>query len=133
MGAGKTVPVDSYNADKESPSRLTSEEPLGNLALDSASPSKGKAGRSFYTSQFNPSEPVIVGSDVAFKPRQKDAEWIQCVVTKVLSDNGTRFEVKDPEPDDNLPNGQLFKANWKDIILIPPMSSLKTLPNYPYG
>ncbi|GMF00034.1 unnamed protein product [[Candida] boidinii] len=133
MGAGKTVPADSYNADKESPSRLTSEEPLGNLALDTASPSKGKAGRSFYTSQFNPSEPVIVGSDVAFKPRQKDAEWIQCVVTKVLSDNGTRFEVKDPEPDDNLPNGQLFKANWKDIILIPPMSLLKSLPNYPYG
>ncbi|OWB56065.1 hypothetical protein B5S28_g1955 [[Candida] boidinii] len=133
MGAGKTVPTDSYAADKESPSRLTSEEPLGNLALGITSPSKGKAGRSFYTSQFNPSDPVIVGSDVAFKPRQKDAEWIQCVVTKVLSDNGTRFEVKDPEPDDNLPNGQLFKANWKDIILIPPMSSLKSLPNYPYG
>lgn len=92
-------------------------------------PSQIKGGRSFYKSPYNPCEPVVVGSEVAFKPHTRDAEWIQCEVTKVVSE--MKFEVRDPEPDENNPHGQSFKANWKDIILIPPEGeALKNFPVY---
>ncbi|KAH3666295.1 hypothetical protein OGAPHI_004484 [Ogataea philodendri] len=90
-----------------------------------------KYGKSYYQSTFNPSEPVVVGSEVAFRPKQKGAEWFQCEVTKVLTD--TKFEVKDPEPDEANPNGQVFKCTWKEIILMPTNESLATLKNYPVG
>ncbi|KAG7813766.1 hypothetical protein KL921_000040 [Ogataea angusta] len=90
-----------------------------------------KFGRSYYQSPYNPSEPVVVGSEVAFKPKQKGAEWIQCEVLKVL--NEIKFEVKDPEPDENNPNGQIFKCTWKEIILMPTTEDLASLKNYPVG
>lgn len=97
----------------------------GGVAGESSS-----VGRSFWTSQFNPSEPIEVGSDVAYKSK-KTGEWIQCICTKVSGD-GLRFEVKDPEPDEFGKPGGIFKCNSKEILLIPPVTSKKSqLPNYP--
>ncbi len=52
---------------------------------------KFKKGRSFWTSPFNESDSVTMGSEVAFRLRQRGAEdeWIQCEVTKVIGD-GTK-------------------------------------------
>ncbi|ODV96323.1 hypothetical protein PACTADRAFT_49686 [Pachysolen tannophilus NRRL Y-2460] len=95
--------------------------------------SKQKTGKSFYQSVYNASEPVVVGSEVAFKLRHKgmDAEWIQCECTKIISE--TKLEVRDPEPDENNNPGQTYKATWKEIILLPPKEDAHNLINYPYG
>ncbi|AOA60378.1 SAGA HAT/Core module component [Komagataella phaffii CBS 7435] len=99
------------------------------------SEAKQKVGRSFHHSKYNPSEPIIIGSQVAFKLRQKgkgeDEEWIQCEVIKIIGD-GTRFEIRDPEPDENN-TIQIFKTNWKDIIMIPTQKEAQNLPIYPNG
>lgn len=92
-----------------------------------------KSGRLFYTSKFNPLEPVVVGSEVAYKLRNRHfEEWIQCEVMKVLGD-GIKFEIRDPEPDENNNPGQTFKANYKEILLIPPAEEVPDLMQYLYG
>ncbi|GMM44132.1 Sgf29 protein [Pichia kluyveri] len=86
----------------------------------------GKIGRSFYSSIFNPSTPILPNSQVAYCPsKNSDSgrfngiqnEWILCRVLKIISE--TRFEIQDPEPDELHPNGQIFKANYKEVILVP--------------
>ncbi|KAG7663324.1 uncharacterized protein J8A68_003156 [[Candida] subhashii] len=78
-----------------------------------------KVGRSFWTSKYNPSGPVIVGSEVAYKLKNRHSEeWIQCEVVKVISE--MKFEIRDPEPDENNNPGQTFRAGYKEILLIPP-------------
>lgn len=106
---------------------------LKNTLSKNTAKSKRKQGRLFYTSKFNPLEPIVVGLDVAFRLRNRHMEeWIQCEVMKVLPD-GTKFEIRDPEPDENNNPGQTFKANYKEVLLIPPALEAKTLTNYPYG
>ncbi|CEP61732.1 Sgf29p LALA0_S03e09626g [Lachancea lanzarotensis] len=91
-------------------------------------------GRSFWTSPFNPSEPIVLESEVAYKPKRGgDGEWFQCQVIKISND-GTKFEVRDPEPDELGNPGQIYKCSWKDIILLPAVSAPKyQTPNYPGG
>ncbi|SCU90809.1 LAME_0E10110g1_1 [Lachancea meyersii CBS 8951] len=92
------------------------------------------AGRSYWTSPFNPSEPIVLESEVAYKPKRGgDGEWFQCQVIKISND-GTKFEVRDPEPDELGNPGQVYKCSWKDIILLPAVSVPKhQTPNYPSG
>ncbi|AAS50347.1 AAL019Wp [Eremothecium gossypii ATCC 10895] len=100
-----------------------------------APPDPGPAGRSYWTSSFNPNDPIYVGSEVAYKPRRTGAEgeWFQCQVIKVSAD-GTRFEVRDPEPDEFGQPGGTFKCNWKELLLIPPRTTPRQLtPHYPSG
>ncbi|AET37541.1 Sgf29p Ecym_1303 [Eremothecium cymbalariae DBVPG len=92
-----------------------------------------RVGRSYWTSNLNPNEPIYVGSEVAYKPKRTgaEAEWFQCEVTKISAD-GTKFEVRDPEPDEFGQPGGVFKCNWKEILLIPPSNSTRQqIPNYP--
>lgn len=92
-----------------------------------------KAGRLYYTSMFNPSEPIYVGSEVVYKLKNRHAEeWIQCEVTRVIGD-GIKFEIRDPEPDENNNINPTFKANYKEILLIPPLNEVPDLVNYTYG
>lgn len=95
---------------------------------------KEKKGRSYWTSPFNVSDSIVLYSEVAFKLRQRgtEDEWIQCEVTKIVGD-GTKFEVRDPEPDENNNPGKTFKATWKDIIEIPSAEQVQDLVPYPYG
>lgn len=103
-------------------------------AKKKSSEPKLKRGKSFWTSPYNVSDSISPGSEVAFKLRQRGSEdeWIQCEVTKVLGD-GTKFEVRDPEPDENNNPGKSFKATWKDIILIARTDEAASLLSYPYG
>lgn len=69
--------------------------------------------------------PLTVGAQVAFRLHkqrvntEEEEEWIQCEVTKVFAD-GARYEVRDPEPDENNNPGQYYKAGYRDLIRIPP-------------
>ncbi|KAK6458481.1 SGF29 tudor-like domain-containing protein [Scheffersomyces xylosifermentans] len=102
-------------------------------AKDNKKSNSKKVGRSYYTSKYNPSEPIYIGSEVAYKLKNRHSEeWIQCEVMKVIGD-GIKFEIRDPEPDENNNPGQTFKANYKEILLIPPIPEVKDLVNYAYG
>lgn len=79
----------------------------------------GKFGRSLYSSPYNPSAPILPNSQVAYSrggPGGAD-EWILCRVLRVLSE--TRFEIQDPEPDAAHPQGQVFRATSKEVLLVP--------------
>lgn len=92
-----------------------------------------RIGKSYWTSNYNPNEPIYVGSEVAYKPKRTGAagEWFQCEVTKISAD-GVRFEVRDPEPDELGPPGGTFRCTWKELLLIPPGNSTRQqTPNYP--
>ncbi|KAI5968622.1 hypothetical protein KGF57_000094 [Candida theae] len=91
-----------------------------------------KVGRSYWTSKYNPSEPIYLGSEVAFKLRNRINEWIQCEVVKIIGD-GVKFEIRDPEPDENNNPGHTFRANYKEILLIPTEEEAADLINYAYG
>lgn len=92
-----------------------------------------KEGRLFWTSKYNPLEPIVVGSEVAYKFRNHHLEeWIQCEVIKVIGD-GIKFDIRDPEPDENNNPGQTFRATYKEILLIPDPDDAAQLTNYGYG
>lgn len=92
-----------------------------------------KLGRLFWTSKFNPLEPIIVGLEIAYKLRNRHfEEWIQCEVVRIMGD-GSKYEIRDPEPDENNNLSETFKASYKDILLIPPEDDVADLLNYPAG
>ncbi|KAK9465889.1 SGF29 tudor-like domain-containing protein [Lipomyces arxii] len=82
-----------------------------------------------------PSDGPVIGAQVAFRLKKQkgaEAEWIQCEITKITGEgNKMRFEIQDPEPDENNNPGQMYKAGLKDIILIPESSI--DLPVHPSG
>ncbi|EMR11600.1 hypothetical protein PNEG_00042 [Pneumocystis murina B123] len=63
-----------------------------------------------------------VGSQVAFRqPKTKNSQgdWIQCIVTRVIGEGSkVRYEVQDPEPDENHHPG-IYKTVASNLILIP--------------
>ena len=116
----------------------TSDSPTGKTdsSLAGVNQIDNNGGRQYWISQYNSPEPIIVGSEVAYKPRKGgDGEWFQCEVIKVHSDK-IRYEVRDPEPDELGNTGKVFKCSWKELILIPTLKNAsiksKTL-NYPPG
>ncbi|CCC69472.1 hypothetical protein NCAS_0C04820 [Naumovozyma castellii] len=116
-----------------------SSNEVGSAGSVSSKSSAGKTtnsimGRAYWTSQYNLNHDIIVGSEVAYKPRKGgDGEWFHCEVIRISPD-GLRFEVRDPEPDELGNTGKVFKCNWKDIILIPPTTATRAqIPNYPAG
>ena len=81
------------------------------------------------------SDTIVVGSQIAFRlPRNKsnDADWIQCIVTRIRGE-GTkaRYDVQDPEPDENNNPGATYTATANNLILIP--SDSAGLPPIPPG
>lgn len=96
----------------------------------------GKFGRSFYSSPYNASTPILPNSQVAYSRGgpNSNGEWILCRVLKIISE--TRFEILDPEPDQLHPQGQVFKANYREVILVPlqlPYNGLDKLKQYKNG
>lgn len=132
-GAGKTASVAS------SPPSAVGKRGAAVAAAVAASPSGAtaaknkKVGRLYHTSPFNPSFPIVVGSEVAYRLRNRHTEeWIQCEVMRVAG-GGSKFEIRDPEPDENNNLNPSFKATYKEVLLIPPVSEAADLVNYPYG
>lgn len=123
-------------ANESSPQKPNSHQSSASKASSKANNKKAntkKIGRLYYTSKFNPLEPIHVGSEVAYKLKNRHfEEWIQCEVMKVIGD-GIKFEIRDPEPDENNNPGQTFKASHKEILLIPTLEDGPHLTNYPYG
>lgn len=111
--------------------RSSKNQPSGkNLKGKKGNP---KYGRLYWVSKYDPLEPIMVGSEVAYKLKNRHfEEWIQCEVTKILGD-GTKYEIRDPEPDENNNPGQTFKANYKEILLIPSKLEVPNLISYSYG
>ncbi|GME85241.1 unnamed protein product [Ambrosiozyma monospora] len=131
---GHFKPIHSLNGLPTTTSNSSTS--LNSLSSNSLSGSSGpKFGRSYYTSPFNPTSPnpITIGSEVAYKAKGT-MDWIQCIVTRVITE--TKFEIKDADPDSDGQD-QFFIANYKDIILIPPAatgsSSDIKLKNYPIG
>lgn len=115
----------------QSPGKLSGNDALFNPIKKSTLAKK--VGRLFFVSKYNPLDPIVVGSEIAYKLRNRHLEeWIQCEVMKVFND-GVRFEIRDPEPDENNNPGQTFKATYREILLIPPAPLVKNLSPYPYG
>lgn len=110
--------------------RLSKSQAGGKMGKTQSRKGNQKVGRIYWVSKYDPQEPVVVGSEVAYKLRNRHfEEWIQCEVTKVLGD-GTKYEIKDPEPDENNNPGQTFKANYKEILLIPTKAEVPNLLSY---
>lgn len=64
---------------------------------------------------------LAIGAKVAFRlpgTKPPDDEWILCEVTKVIQE-GQRYEVQDPEPDENHQAGKIYRANMRDMIALP--------------
>lgn len=92
-----------------------------------------KVGRLYWSSKYDSDESILVGSEVAYKLKSRHLEeWIQCEVTKIVGD-GSKYEVRDPEPDENNNPGQTFKTNYKEILLIPSKAAVSSLAQYAYG
>lgn len=92
-------------------------------------------GRVYWQSQFGTATPIFLGAEVAYKPKKGhgDGEWFQCEVVKISSD-GIKFEVVDPEPDEQGNTGKMYKCTWKDLLLIPAETTPRSkIPNYPPG
>ncbi|KAK9239921.1 SGF29 tudor-like domain-containing protein [Lipomyces kononenkoae] len=118
--------TEAATTDNKRKKRRAEEPPLVETAKNTKKARSGSAA---------PMDVPSIGAQVAFRlKKQKGAEveWIQCEITKVMGEgNKIRFEVQDPEPDENNNPGQSYKAGPKDIILIPESSS--ELPVYPIG
>lgn len=113
--------------------------------------SRNRRGISAYTNSYNPKScHITVGSTVAYKPKLTSnggsmkkkipddmADWFQCVVLKILNDEGTRYEIQDIEASESGLNTSIYKCNFREIIHIPlakeAASKHQTLKNYPTG
>ncbi|KAI9846541.1 MAG: SAGA HAT/Core module component, partial [Sclerophora amabilis] len=76
---------------------------------------------------------LIKGAEVAYKQsKQKgiEGEWIQCTIISVSGEGKQkRFEVQDPEPDENGAPGQIYKTTAAALIPIPAKGTI--LSDYP--
>ena len=95
----------------------------------------------------------FAGAEVAYKqakPREDGSQWIQCNITHISEVGGkkryecytcpnvvdealtqTRYEVQDPEPDENGQPGQVYKTSAAALIAIPREGD--TLVEFPVG
>lgn len=111
--------------------RSSKNQPSGKNTKANGKKGNSKYGRLYWMSKYDPLEPIVVGSEVAYKLKNRHfEEWIQCEVTKILGD-GTKYEIRDPEPDENNNPGQTFRANYKEILLVPSKLEVPNLISYP--
>ncbi|ANB15463.1 Sgf29p [Sugiyamaella lignohabitans] len=105
----------------------------GKLGSSSSYSSSSSASAVDNPSSVSDPANIHVGTQVAFRLRKHkggEEEWIQCEVTKVITE-GIRFEVQDPEPDENNNPGQSYKAGIRDIIVVPIDQDNTSLPPFP--
>lgn len=79
---------------------------------------------------------LVVGAEVVFKHSKNkqgvEGEGIQCII-KAISGEGAKkkYDVQDPEPNENGEQGAVYKTAAASLIPIPPVGS--TLPAFPVG
>lgn len=131
---------DSSSGASTSPPNISSSGKTTNKRGKQNPASSGDATASGASAGAGTGYPILaVGSQVAFRlhkqrvDSEEEEEWIQCEVTKVFSE-GARYEVRDPEPDENNNPGQSYKTTYRDLIRIPPENERNAnLPPYPVG
>ena len=136
---------------------LTDDEPIvtgktaGKSENTESKINRNKKGVSAYTNSYNPKSCYItVGSTVAYKPKLTSnggsmkrkipddmADWFQCIVLKILNDDGTRFEIQDIEAAESGLDTSIYRCNSREIIHIPlakeAAAKHQVLKNYPTG
>ncbi|KAI9886938.1 MAG: SAGA HAT/Core module component [Watsoniomyces obsoletus] len=122
-GRSGSVPFTPRDA-KESSSSKTDETPsTSNGPTDGRGAAAEKAGL------------LVKNAEVAYKQgRQKGAEgdWIQCIIINVSGEGkNKRYDVQDPEPDEQGAPGQIYRASAASLVPIPPVGA--ALPDYPKG
>lgn len=67
---------------------------------------------------------LVKGAEVAYKqakPKEDGSQWIQCIILQVIEKGSTkRYEVQDPEPDENGHPGEKYRTTAGALIAIPP-------------
>ncbi|KAI5122784.1 hypothetical protein M0805_000128 [Coniferiporia weirii] len=92
-----------------------------------------KARHKFYTKQL----PLQEGRKVAFHPpstggaEADENTWILAVVKRCLNQEKTRYEVQDPEPQEDGQPGQLYSSNLKTMIPLPDPDAPPNGPSHP--
>ncbi|KAL3479758.1 hypothetical protein BJX99DRAFT_221723 [Aspergillus californicus] len=79
---------------------------------------------------------LAVGAEVVFKHNKNkqgvEGEGIQCIIKGISGDaNKKRYDVQDPEPNENGEQGAVYKTTAASLITIPKMGS--TLPSFSVG
>ncbi|GES59243.1 SAGA complex component [Aspergillus terreus] len=78
---------------------------------------------------------LVVGAEVVFKHNKKqgfEGEGIQCIIKSISGDgNKRRYDVQDPEPNENGEQGAVYKTTAASLIPIPQVGS--ALPSFPVG
>ncbi|KAL4806681.1 SGF29 tudor-like domain-containing protein [Aspergillus unguis] len=79
---------------------------------------------------------LAVGAEVVYKHNKNkqgvEGEGIQCIIKGVTGEgNKRRYDVQDPEPNENGEHGAVFKVSAVSLIPIPRMGS--TLPSFSAG
>ncbi|SLM39683.1 SGF29 tudor-like domain [Lasallia pustulata] len=77
----------------------------------------------------------FVGAEVAYKQakmKEDGSQWIQCNIINITDiGNKKRYEVQDPEPDEDGAPGQIYKTGAQALIAIPQPGT--PLPDYAIG
>lgn len=137
----------------------TDEEPIlsvpgrtaGKSEENESNYSRTKKGVSVYPNSYNPKVCYLtVGSTVAYKPKLTSnggsmkkkipddmIDWFQCIVLKIVNDEGSRFVIQDIEAAESGLTTSIFKCNSREIIHIPlakeAAAKHQVLKNYPTG
>lgn len=106
-------------------------EPRDNVAVKIEEGSEGTKG-----TIAERSGQLVVGAEVVFKHSKNkqgiEGEGIQCII-KAISGEGhrKRYDIQDPEPNENGEQGQVYKTGAASLIPIPQVGS--TLPSFAAG
>ncbi|KAI9851155.1 MAG: SAGA HAT/Core module component [Thelocarpon superellum] len=78
---------------------------------------------------------LVKNAEVAYKQskvKDFEGEWIQCIIISVTGEGKQkRYEVQDPEPDENGAPGRIYKTTASTLIPVPPAGA--SLPDFPKG
>lgn len=79
---------------------------------------------------------LVIGAEVVFKHNKNkqgvEGEGIQCIIKGISGDGPKkRYDVQDPEPNENGEQGAVYKTTAASLIPIPQVGS--TLPVFPVG
>lgn len=156
-----TERLNNINSVKEQTPEIsnTDEEPIlgvtgrtaGKAEENESSYSRNKKGVSVYPNSYNPKVCYLtVGSTVAYKPKLTSnggsmkrkipddmLDWFQCIILKIVNDEGSRFVIQDIEAAESGLTTSIFKCNSREIIHIPlakeAAAKHQVLKNYPTG
>ena len=116
-------PAENRQVRKVGASRTSSQPPRN--PADASARSETNASEISERSSGKPKIVYALGDDVAFKrkiqgPKAEDPDWILGQVVKVIGEGKSRrYEVKDPEPDENNPAGNTYKSSASQMVPIP--------------